>query len=115
MIIGLGLAAGISAADAQSIGGRYQVQGKNFDGSSYSGQADIVITSETTCRIVWNTGGQISRGICMRNDNAFSAAYQLGNKIGLVIYQVRPDGSMLGLWTIADQKGVGQELLTPLR
>jgi hypothetical protein len=116
---GLGLVAGlvvsITCAQAQSIGGRYQVQGKNFDGSTYSGQAEITVTTENTCRIVWNTGGQISRGICMRNDNAFSAAYQLGNKIGLIIYQVRPDGSMTGLWTIADQRGVGQEILLPMR
>jgi hypothetical protein len=32
-----------------------------------------------------------------------------------VIYQVRPDGSMTGLWTIADQPGVGQEVLIPAR
>jgi hypothetical protein len=113
--LGLCIAVGATAAEAQSIGGRYQVQGKNPNGSSYSGQAEVIVTTENTCRIVWNTGGQISRGICMRNDNAFSAAYQLGNKIGLVIYQVRPDGSMLGLWTVADQPGVGQELLVPAR
>jgi hypothetical protein len=68
LVLVAGLAAGPAAlptaASAQSIGGRYQVQGKNPNGSGYAGQAEIIVTTENTCRIVWNTGGQISRGIC---------------------------------------------------
>jgi hypothetical protein len=100
-------------ASAQSIGGHYRVEGKNPNGSTYSGTADITRTSENTCRIVWNVGSS-SRGICMRNRNAFTAAYSLGPKLGLVIYQISSDGSMQGLWTIADQTGVGTEALIPI-
>jgi hypothetical protein len=108
-------ALGVAAAEAQNIGGRYQVQGRNFNGSTYTGVAEIIVTSDTTCRINWNIGGQIWRGICMRNGQAFSAAYRLGNTVGLVIYQLNLDGSMQGLWTLADQNGVGQENLIPGR
>ena len=100
-------------AAAQSIGGVYDVVGTNFNGSQYSGTAEIVLTSQTTCVIRWVTGGSTSEGICMRNNDAFAAAYKLGNDVGLVVYKVNPDGSMQGLWTIAGQEGNGTEILTP--
>ncbi|TGQ72624.1 hypothetical protein EN829_009055 [Mesorhizobium sp. M00.F.Ca.ET.186.01.1.1] len=100
-------------AAAQSIGGTYKVAGTNFDGSSYGGEATITLTSETTCTIHWETGGSSSDGICMRNDNAFSAGYVMGQDIGLVVYKVEDDGSLHGLWTIAGKNGSGTEVLTP--
>ncbi|MDG4881526.1 hypothetical protein [Mesorhizobium sp. WSM4884] len=100
-------------AAAQSIGGTYTVSGTNFDGSSYGGEATITLTSETTCTIHWETGSSTSDGICMRNDNAFSAGYVMGKEIGLVVYKVEDDGSLHGLWTIAGKDGNGTETLTP--
>lgn len=100
-------------ASAQSIGGTYTVSGTNFDGSRYGGEAEIVLTSQTTCVIHWTTGGTTSDGICMRNGTAFSAGYVMGNDIGLVVYQVKPDGTLDGLWTIAGKEGNGTEVLTP--
>ncbi|AZO08068.1 MULTISPECIES: hypothetical protein [unclassified Mesorhizobium] len=100
-------------AAAQSIGGAYTVAGTNFDGSNYGGEATITLTSDTTCTIHWETGGSTSDGICMRNDDAFSAGYVMGKEIGLVVYKVEKDGSLHGLWTIAGQNGNGTEVLTP--
>ncbi|QKD03842.1 hypothetical protein [Mesorhizobium loti] len=100
-------------AAAQSIGGTYTVAGTNFDGSKYDGEATITLTSETTCTIHWETGGSSSDGICMRNDDAFSAGYVMGKDIGLVVYKVGEDGSLHGLWTIAGKDGNGTEVLTP--
>ncbi|CCV06933.1 conserved exported hypothetical protein [Mesorhizobium metallidurans STM 2683] len=107
----LGLAS-VSAA-AQSIGGTYTVAGTNFDGSTYGGEATVTLTSETTCTIHWETGGSSSDGICMRNDDAFSAGYVMGKAVGLVVYKVQEDGSLHGLWTIAGKDGNGTEVLTP--
>ena len=107
------LAASVATAAAQGLGGTYRVAGKNFDGSTYSGTAEILVTSQNTCRIRWVTGGTTSEGICMRYGSSFSAAYRLGNAIGLVIYEIKSDGSLEGLWTIADKSGVGAEILTP--
>ena len=109
------LAASVATASAEGLGGTYRVAGKNFDGSTYSGTAEIMVTSNTTCRIRWVTGGTTSEGICMRYGSSFSAAYRLGNAIGLVIYEIKSDGSLEGLWTIADKSGVGAEILTPRR
>ena len=36
---------------AQDIGGHYIVRGSNFDGSPYSGEAEITLTSSNTCAL----------------------------------------------------------------
>ncbi len=107
------LLASIVPALAQDVGGNYTVFGTNFDGSHYKGTATITVKTSTTCEIVWQTGPSESSGICMRNDDAFSAAYQLGKSVGLVIYKMHPDGVLDGIWTIAGQDGSGTEVLTP--
>jgi hypothetical protein len=112
------LAAAVSCGIAhaqENVGGRYQVQGANSNGARYSGTAEITVTSRNTCRIVWRTGATTSRGICMRNQNAFTASYLLQGQMGLVIYEIKGDGSMVGIWTMADQEGVGTENLIPMR
>ena len=95
--------------------GKYSVEGKNLDGSAYSGTAEIIATSETTCGIRWQTGSTTSEGICMRNGNAFAAGYVMGDSIGLVVCKMMDDGALDGIWTIADQEGVGEEVLTPIK
>ena len=103
-----------TGALAQDLGGTYAVAGTNPNGSPYGGEATITLTSQSTCEIVWTTGPTSSSGICMRNGNAFAAGYSLGDAVGLIIYEVMPDGTMNGLWTVAGQDGVGTEILTPL-
>ncbi len=108
------LLASLSEAGAASLAGKYQAAGKNLDGSPYSGTAEIVATSDTTCSISWQTTAN-SKGLCMRNGTAFAASYVLGDAIGLVVYQIKPDGTLEGLWTISGQNGVGTEVLTPTK
>ena len=107
------LVAGLAtAALAEDLEGTYEVHGVNPDGSTYSGTAEIIATSETTCRIIWSVGTE-SSGICMRNGIAFAAGYVLRDKVGLVIYKIRQDGSLDGTWTVADEDGAGTEMLIP--
>jgi hypothetical protein len=101
------------SASAQSIGGKYTVEGTNFDGSPYTGTAEVTLTSSTTCVIHWATGGTTSDGICSRNGDAFAAAYKLGDAIGLVVYKVMENGTLEGIWTIAGKEGNGTEKLIP--
>lgn len=104
-----------SSASAQAIGGKYDVKGTNFDGSAYRGTATITLASDTTCSIEWKTGGTASQGICMRYANAFAASYVLNDAVGLLVYEVMPNGSMEGIWTVTGQDGSGTETLTPAR
>jgi hypothetical protein len=113
---GLLLTTGLaSAASAQTVGGDYAAEGTNFDGSLYSGKATITRSSDSTCLIRWQTGGTISTGFCMLANKSFAAAYKLGNDVGLIVYELRPDGSLVGYWTIADKSGAGTETLTPVK
>jgi opacity protein-like surface antigen len=102
-------------AENVAIGGSYKVEGTNINGTTYSGDATITLTSETTCEIHWTTGTTTSDGICMRNDDSFGVAYQLGDAVGMVIYKVAADGTLNGLWTVAGNGGAGTEVLTPVR
>ena len=108
----LGLSATVGMA--QDIGGHYAVAGTNINGSPYAGEAMVTLTSDTTCEIEWITGDVSSYGICMRHDNAFATGYQLGDAVGLGIYLVQQDGSLIGTWTVAGQEGSGTEVLTPM-
>ena len=106
------LALSVAPAVAQEVV-NFTIDGTNLDGSTYGGTATITWISDSTCTIVWNSGPDPVEGICMRNGPAFSAGYSMGDKVGLVIYQVFEDGHMEGLWTIAGTNGLGTEILTP--
>jgi hypothetical protein len=113
-ILALILAIGGSwPAAAQTVGGRYQVQGTNPNGSNYSGTAEVVPRGDT-CRITWHVGSEW-RGICMVSGGSFAASYRSGDTFGLLIYQIQPDGSLSGVWTLADGGGRGTETLIPAR
>lgn len=115
LVLAAGIAFGLTGtAAAQSIGGAYSVSGSNMDGSSYGGTAQIT-PSGSGCVIKWTTGSTTSEGICMLAGKSFAAAYKLGGDVGLVVYELQADGRLVGVWTIADKKGVGKETLTPRR
>ena len=110
------IVASFSAVSAQEIGGRYQVQGENANGSRYQGIAEISGTAGGNCAIRWSiTNTPSTQGFCMRQGNVLSAAYRMGNAIGLVVYRVTDSGTLEGTWSIAGQEGVGKERLLPSR
>jgi len=102
----------ITRVAAQTFGGSYTVAGKNFDGSRYTGTVQIA-PQGATCRIVWQTGGSQSEGLCMMSGSTLAAFYRLGSEYGLVIYELQPDGSFQGRWSVAGKQGAGTELLMP--
>ncbi|MCZ8316523.1 hypothetical protein [Phreatobacter sp.] len=110
------LAAGMATAGAQQLTGRYTVIGDNGNGTGYRGVAVISGTAGGNCGIRWaipNTPP--TQGFCMRQGNVLSAAYKLGEAVGLVVYRINDDGTLDGTWTIAGQEGVGKERLVPAR
>jgi hypothetical protein len=112
-LAGLGLIASASLAQAADVGGKYTVAGTNFDGSKYSGDAEITVSSNTTCVIAWHTGSTESKGICMRVNDMLVAAYDLNGQVGLVAYTIKSDGVLDGIWTMANKDGAGTDVLTP--
>ena len=46
-------------------------------------------------------------------DTVRDAVGRVGDAIGLVIYEIKGDGTLEGLWTVAGEDGVGTEKLIP--
>ena len=109
------VAASVGTVAAQELSGTYRASGKSFEGQTYSGTAEIIITGDNTCKINWKIGRETWRGICMRSGSVFAASYPFGNTSGLLIYEIKDDGSLEGTWTLADKAGVGTETLKPMR
>jgi hypothetical protein len=112
-VVPAALLALVSGASAAQIGGRYKDAGTELDGAKYSGTADITISSDTECRIVWHTGGEDLNCICVRGPATFAAAYTVGRNVVLFRYKIEDDGTLDGVFTVANQKGVGVDTLTP--
>lgn len=115
LMIALSLFAAGSAASAQSLSGRYAVEGTGLDGKAYRGTATITAPSAIDCRIRWEIEGQTAEGTCIRSLNALSAAYPSGDGVVLVIYRLTLDGAMRGDWVVTGQNGAGIEVMTPER
>ena len=107
-VLGL-LIAGPASAQTRT----FAVQGTNADGSTYTGSLVLQQDGAASYRVEWHVGGQRIPGVAMSAGNILSAAYVIGGKIGLVIYQIQADGSMSGPWTMQGDRGVGRETLIP--
>ncbi|MFO1081924.1 MAG: hypothetical protein U1E23_15000 [Reyranellaceae bacterium] len=112
LLFGLLLGTFASGAAGQTLDGVYAVGGTNFDGSAYSGTAEIR-SGKNGCAIVWRTGQTVSQGACIVSGRSMAAVYKLGNEYGLVLYDRATDGSLKGRWTIPGKQGEGSETLVP--
>ncbi len=97
---------------AQTIGGRYTVAGTNPNGSPYRGTAEIIPLANGACRITWQVGTTWN-GVCLVATGAVGAVYRSGNASGLAVYDLQPDGSLRGVWTLGEKTGT--EILTPAK
>src|SRR5258708_12521295 len=115
LMLGPLLASGLAAAaSAQPVRGTYSASGTNADGSSYTGTAEITLNGPA-CSISWQTGGSSSTGTCLLTGTAFGASYQLGDTPGLAVYQLQPDGTLIGQWTTTGAPAVGSAPLPPTK
>jgi hypothetical protein len=87
--------------------GRYHVQGRNADGSRYSGSAQV---DDRGNRIVieWRVASKSYRGTGTLEGNVLTVDWGAATP---VVYALAADGSLHGLW----DNGRGEEILTPSR
>ena len=110
-----GLAAGLalaSPAQAQR-NGLYNVAGVNPDGSAYTGQMIVQQVGLASWRVAWQVGGNRFEGYGMSAGPVFSVGFILGERPGIAIYQLGPNGTMSGQWTLVGSSAIGTENLTP--
>jgi len=113
-IAALVLVLSVTPAAAQQIGGRYSVEGTNPDGSAYRGSAEIIAAGGRTCRIMWNVGTTWN-GTCLVGERSFAATYRSGNESGMAVYDLQPDGTLRGVWSLGDNRRTGTENLIPAK
>lgn len=102
------LAAMTVGADAQkSPVGRYTVEGRGPDGSTYTGTAEVAQTGETF-RVTWVIGGERFVGTAIGDNQFMSISYRSGSDTGLALLVSEGTG-WLGVWTYAGGTRLGQE------
>ncbi len=99
-------------AEAQRAGA-YVVEGVGPDGTRYTGSAQLTPSGPQTWRITWRVGGETIHGIAVDSRGMLSVAYRHGGLLGSVLYELRPDGSLVGIWTSGQEGGLGRETLSP--
>ena len=93
--------------------GIYEVTGTNLDGTAYTGLAQIRAVGINSFSIVWRIGNTLIEGTGMASGRTIAVSYGQAQRPGIGIYQLNPDGSMDGEWTIVGASAIGRERLVP--
>ncbi len=96
---------GMSAEAQIRPGGRYTVEGRNPDGSSYTGTVDIRQQGDSY-HVAWQVGSSFYRGAGRFAGNVLAVEWGEDTP---VVYALGRDGRLEGLWA----GGLGEEILTP--
>jgi len=110
LVLSFLLSAGPALAQRDGI---YEVTGTNLDGTDYSGLAQIRAVGINSFSIVWRIGNTLIEGTGMASGRTVAVSYGLAQRPGIGIYQLNPDGSMDGEWTIVGAPAIGRERLVP--
>ncbi|MCW8086083.1 hypothetical protein [Sabulicella glaciei] len=107
----LALSLALPAAAQRS--GTYDVTGRNPDGTDYTGTLLLTQIGLSTFRVQWVIGQDEIEGVAMVSGLTFATAFTLGEQTGMGIYQLQPDGSLVGVWTTAGAFAQGEETARP--
>ena len=93
------VAAGAGPMAAQGIGGNisgvYRAEGRNPNGSSYTGQVTIQENLGGAVAFGWNVGGQTYAGVGVREGRVVTVNW---GSNAPVVYVIMPDGTLHGTW-----------------
>lgn len=105
---------------ADDVGGVYQLEGRNPDGTTYAGIVAITARGPVW-DVWWDDGGKDSVGVGLLTGNVLSVVYRVTDvprgPFGLVSYEVgRRDGRrrLVGRWVLPLHALVGAETLTEM-
>jgi hypothetical protein len=93
--------------------GMYDVSGRNPDGSEYVGTLQLQQVGLSSFRISWTIAGNVIEGAGMVSGLMLGVVFQLGEQTGMGMYELRPNGELVGTWTILGSQATGQETLRP--
>jgi len=93
--------------------GAYDVAGTAPDGARYEGAMVMRQVGLSSWQVLWQIGDSRIEGYAMSSGNTFAIGYTIGPRPGIGIYNVLPDGSLTGQWTLIGSSAIGTETLTP--
>lgn len=112
MALGLFLALA-APASAQLRQGRYSLEGQNPDGSTYSGQFELVNGPSASWFALWSVGNVRVEGIGLIQGGMLSIGYVINGRPGAAAIEVERDGKLRCIWTVG--AGIGSEVMTPIQ
>lgn len=110
LALGAAVGALVVPATAQAISGKnltgeYTVEGRNPNGSAYSGTAKLEQTGSVV-EVTWTVGGQTYKGLGPLQGRVLTVEWGADAP---VVYVLMPDGALYGTWA----NGTGLDKLTP--
>ena len=93
--------------------GTYDITGTNPDGSRYIGTLLVEQVGLLSFRLQWTIGADIIEGVGMVSGLSFASAFSLANQPSMGVYELRPNGQLVGQWTTVGAFAAGQETATP--
>ena len=115
LALAFGLLFSLANPAAAQRSGIYDVTGTNPDGSAYIGTLELEQIGLLSFRLRWNIGPDVIEGVGMVSGLSFATAFSLGggSSPSMGIYELRPDGQLVGQWTTIGAFAAGQETATP--
>ena len=117
LFLAAGLALSVAAAAPASAqrSGVYDVTGNNPDGTPYTGTLTIEQIGLLSFRMQWTIGPDVIDGVGMVSGLSFATAFSLGggSSPSMGVYELRPNGQLVGQWTTIGAFAAGQETATP--
>lgn len=101
------------------IGGKYDADGVDISGKKYASRTTIEAEGDAY-RVTWKMpDGTEFVGIGIRNGKTLSVSWAgqqpQGVLLGVMVYEIKKDGSLEGKWTMLGAKGkISTETLTPI-
>jgi hypothetical protein len=86
-------------------------EGRAQGGSSYTGTVTIS-KKDAVFDIAWEISGTSYEGIGLQYANRLYVGWGSGGGMGIVVYRLRPDGSMTGEWSTYGETALGTETAT---
>jgi hypothetical protein len=98
---------------ASGITGTWQIaSAQSPSGGTYHGTVNITGTGPVF-NLAWATGGGAYGGVGMQLGNHLFAGWAPATvNVGIVVYRVQPNGTLVGQWTVRGASGVGEERAT---
>ncbi len=113
--LALCLVIGLALPAAAQRSGMYDVTGTNPDGSEYIGTLELEQVGLLSFRLRWVIGPDVIEGVGMVSGLTLATAFSLGGGSGpsMGVYELRPNGQLVGQWTTIGAFAAGQETATP--